>query len=444
MSGYRSLHREQALGVGGGDGGGGAVWDVEASPLLVSSSSSSSVAAAAASSSRGRTDTHSSCWRIWAACSDGSVRSCVVQEKSLEGDGDSRQSDDELDASALNLHCTHVLTTRATTGGGGTSTGSVSGSVALGCTRVSLARNYVGDDNSAGDLIVLSMDLAGRVGVWSFGEAFDENLAPEKLGSTISDKGNEPPADQPRRIKPKIEFAVEDATGTTAAVCPPRVSGVGDVRVAVGRLDGTVAEVATGLITPTSKKDSFPPGTVLGVWGSRGSAVPLSLCWHPKMSTGCRTLAVGRQDGVVDVLTESRKKQHRIQSRHRTPVRAVAYTDDGHLLVTGSDEGLLCVWDVSRSSNSDSSSSSPPALVHHVLHAHRSWILRVSVLDDSRRFVTTGADKRLHVWNVEQMNQQAATHTFQTDQPAWSITRGPASRLVTGSDSGWLQVFSLE
>jgi len=83
-------------------------------------------------------------------------------------------------------------------------------------------------------------------------------------------------------------------------------------------------------------------------------------------------------------------------------------------------------------------------LVHHVLHAHRSWILRVSVLDDSRRFVTTGADKRLHVWNVEQMNQQAATHTFQTDQPAWSITRGPASRLVTGSDSGWLQVFSLE
>lgn len=190
------------------------------------------------------------------------------------------------------------------------------------------------------------------------------------------------------------------------------------------------------------KKEPSPPGAVLDVWGSRGSAIGLSLSWHPTANNN-KMLAVGRQNGVVDLLTETRKNQHRLSQRHRHPVRAISFTDDGHLLVSGDDAGLLCVWDISRCS-----AQMPPALVHHVLNAHtHGWILGMTTLPDSRRFITTGTDRKISVWNVEQITQNQATHTFHTDHDVTTIARGCGShpkRFVTGSDTGWLQMYSLE
>jgi WD40 repeat protein len=399
MSGYRSLHREQILET--------AVWSVATSPLLSTAttgsageSSTKSVAAATAGSS-------STPWRIWTASADGLVRGYIVTESSIE------TKQNMLDASALRLDCTHALL----------GTGQdypVATQAVLGCTVVSLTRNYVGDDRQAGDLVVISLELGGKVRVWSFTEDMDD-----KGGGPAAAEGNF------KQVRALFEFEVANATGTTLQVCPPALSGVGDVAVAVGCLDGTISIVATGLATPGAKKDPTPAGTVLDTWGSRGSAVPLSLCWHPVTS---HTLAVGRQDGVVDILTATKKNQHRL-TQHSTPVRGLAFTDDGNLLMAGSDEQLMCIWDVSRKT---------PTLVHHVLQAHKSWFLDISPLTDSRRFVTVGADRTLHVWNVGQLYQPL--HTFQVDQSVYSVQRGPAGlpRLVTGSDTGWLQVFSLE
>jgi WD40 repeat protein len=340
------------------------------------------------------------------------VRGYIVTESSIE----SKQ--DVLDASALRIDCTHALL-----GVGqeypdpGQDTDKAQAAV-LGCTVVSLTRNYVGDDRQAGDLVVVSLELGGKVRVWSFTEDTD-------------DKGGATTGGSCKQVRALFEFDVAQATGTTLQVCPPALSGVGDVAVAVGCLDGTIAIVATGLATPGAKKDPTPAGTLLDTWGSRGSAVPLSLCWHPVTS---HTLAVGRQDGVVDILTATKKNQHRL-TQHSTPVRGLGFSDDGNLLMAGSDEQLMCLWDVSRKT---------PTLVHHVLQAHKSWFLDILPLPDSRRFVTVGADRTLHVWNVGQLYQPL--HTFQVDQSVYSVQRGPAGlpRLVTGSDTGWLQVFSLE
>jgi WD40 repeat protein len=405
MSGYRSLHREQILET--------PVWSVATSPQL-STATESAVA--------GTTTGSSTPWRIWTASADGLVRGYIVTESSIE----SKQ--DVLDASALRIDCTHALlgagqeySVPVKDADADTDKAPQAQAAVLGCTVVSLTRNYVGDDRQAGDLIVTSLELGGKVRVWSFTEDTDD-----KGGGLAAATGG-----TCKQVRALFEFDVAGATGTTLVVCPPALSGVGDVAVAVGCLDGTIAIVATGLATPGAKKDSTPAGTLLDTWGSRGSAVPLSLTWHPVTS---HTLAVGRQDGVVDILTATKKNQHRL-TQHSTPVRGLGFSDDGNLLMAGSDEQLMCIWDVNRKT---------PTLVHHVLQAHKSWFLDIVSLPDSRRFVTVGADRTLHVWNVGQMYQPL--HTFQVDQSVYSVQRGPAGlpRLVTGSDTGWLQVFSLE
>jgi WD40 repeat protein len=393
MSGYSSLHREQVI---IDETSVVAIWKLATCSLLSSKSNQQPSPSQSAAAS----------WRVLAACSDGVVRVFRVHELSLQ------DKSDALNAAALDMHCTRVLSHD--------NNRKQHQHQHLGYSYVSVARNHVGDNanDTMGDLIVVALELSGILRVWTLSETMDD--------------GDDCNKDEVRT--PTHEFSVPNATGTTALICPPRLSGVGSVTVAVGCLDGTVSMVTTGLATPNAngKHDPSQAGTVLDTWGSRGSAIPLSMHWHPIKP---HVLAVGRQDGMIDILTASKRDQHRI-ARHKTPVRALAFTDDGHLLIAGSDSGMLTVFDMERST---------PTLVHHVMAAHASWILDIVTLDDSRRFVTCGADQKLHVWNVSQLHQPM--HTFQTDQAVVSIARGPkgrSNRLVTASDSGHVQVYSLE
>ena len=183
-------------------------------------------------------------------------------------------------------------------------------------------------------------------------------------------------------------------------------------------------------------------------WASPGSATPLRLAWHPTQS---ETLAVGRNDGLVDVVSCHKQYQHRLltltTTNHHCPCRAVAYTADGQWLIAGNDAGRVCVWDVNRRRGAS------PVLVHHVTQAHTSWILDLIPCPDHRRLITVGAERKLHVWNIGQMTQNQPLHTFQLEDGStvWTAsllaaTTGAATqpRLVTGSDTGWLQIFSLE
>lgn len=372
MSGYRSLHRETV--------GSYPIWNTATSPVL------------------GKSKAQAPKWRIFTACGDGLVRAYLVQEKSLE------TQKDVLDASACTCRATHVLLGKGQ---------EAHQTTALGCTQVEVARNYVGDDDMAGDLLVVSMDLAGKVRIWQLPEDMDKN-PPLSESTEVS------------LLSAVSEFTVENATGTCMKIVPPLVSGLGDVYLAVACLDGTVACVATGIATPKATKDPTEAGTVVETWSKPG-AIAMSLAWHPTK----KHLAIGRQDGLVEIVGE---KPHRLVGCHETPVRALSFTPDGHLLVSASDEGMLAVWDTSRAI---------PALVHHVVQAHDSWILSLTMLSDSRRFVTGSADAKLNVWSVGQMDQ--ALHTFSCGGAVWSSANlQEPPRLVAGSDSGDLHIYSLE
>lgn len=368
-------------------------------------------------------------WRIWLACGDGLVRGYLIQEKTLE------MQNDVLDASACSCVWTHALM------GEGESRRLMMErelvgedkkelpQVAIGCSQVQVARNYVGDDDTAGDLLVISLDMVGTVRIWALEEDMDQEL---NKSEELTMSGTKPAAP-----KATNEFQLKAATGTVLRICPPKVSGVGDVLIALPCLDGTIAIVATGVVTPKASKPPMPPGTIVERW-SKGGAIALSTSWHPVK----KAVAVGRQDGLVEIVGD---RSHRL-IQHETPVRAVEFTPDGALLATASDDGMLCVWDTSRV---------VPVLVHHVVQAHSSWILSLATLSDSRRIVTTGADCRVHVWSAGQMNQ--ALHSFTSDNTAWTIHaqtsrnyqqsiiagRTPP-RLVSGSENGRIQIYSLE
>lgn len=521
MSGYRSLHRqklvssfndnhqqqeEEAVAAAASAEKRVAVWCVQLTPLLYSSDKQKQQQQQEEASSSS-SSSFSSSYRLWTATSDGLVRSFRVQESSATNVTAAATS---LDASALRLTCTHVLygpsqqqqqqqqppnRTQEVSSSSSLSSSS-NNATTLGCTRLSIVRYR-------DSWIILSLDLSGAIRLWRFVNGFDDN----------DDHDENPSHRAPRTIQSLVEFTVPHATGTTAALCPPPdAAGTATtdhetIMVAVGCLDGSIALVSTGLsylgssttsggesTTTTSTSNPHRPGDIVerlgasstGGAGRRpGSTVPLCLCWSPvEHATGKgRLLVVGRQDGVMDVLLVQCRNCHRysqpnsssssclvnlqrLSRHHHSPVRALAFTQDGNLLLVGSDEGLLTVWDTSRAAPVAAESNAAPAsthttlavLVHHVLQAHASWILQATSCMDGHRFITAGADKTLSVWDVRLGLHQPA-HTFQTDAMVWTLHAVTSSttakttnhnnnrmppRMVTGSDTGWVQFFSIE
>jgi len=365
------------------------------------------------------------------------VRGYLVREKTLE------TQKDALDAANCKCVLTHIL---LGTSQESTSTNNDQGGegkvTALGCSQVQVARNYVGEDDAAGDLIVVSSDLSGKIRIWVLPEDTDNELPPQMDASNSGDNedNNSDNKDKkPTAASPEVaqEFCVENATGTCIKIMPPNVSGVGDILLAVPCLDGTIAIVATGLSTPQSKKDPTAAGMVVNCWSKAASSIALSGAWHPLQ----KSLAVGRQDGLVEIFGE---RSHRL-IQHETPVRSVTFTPDGNLLVTSSDDGMICVWDTSRRI---------PVLVQHVVQAHATWVLGLASLFDSRRVVSCGADRQLHVWSAGQMDQ--ALHSFTSDDVVWTIDAlttasktsanfaQTQSRLISGSENGRLHIYTLE
>lgn len=402
MSGYRSIHRENI--------GSFPIWQLVCSPVL----SKNRVNAAA-------------CWRVWCCCGDGAVRGFLVIEKTLE-------QKDTLDAAACNFILTHTLLGSSQQNNSSSNPSEQQQQEnqevsTIGCSQIQVVRNYVGDDDAAGDLIVVTLDLSGKIRIWVLSEEMDDDLLLEIDDvSSCRSSVSFPVIDQ--------EFIIEGATGTCLKILPPNVYGVGDILLAVPCLDGTIALVATGLSTLKSTKYKTEAGVIVERW-SKNATNSIALCgsFHPKK----KSFAVGRQDGLVEIFEKGNERCHRL-IHHETPVRALSFTPDGNLLLTSSDDGMLCMWDTSRPKRV------VPVLVHHVVQSHTTWILDIKPLLDSRRFVSCGMDQQLQVWSAGEMDNRAL-HSFTSDDSVWTIdtiSSSTQTRLVSGSENGGLHIYTLE
>lgn len=416
MSGYRLIHREQLLGEDT------AVWSLVSTPLICRRS--------VATTDKSTATSEALSWRLWAGCSDGLIRTYKVNEVSLA------QKESSLTASALSFgeQPTHILKPSA-----------AKSAVALGCASLSILRNYAGEDDAAGNVVVAGMDLAGIARLWELDENFDQDE-----GETATDKSS-----SAVELLPTVELTLPQATGTSLALAPPR-SIMPDLKcllIAVAFLDGSVSLVSTGIKVPTAVDDGklrLPEaGTVVQSW-SPGAPLACRLVFRPNMPQ----LAVSRQDGTIDLVPisssasteESKQRLHRLSQLATAPSRALSFTTDGSLLVAGNDQGRLMIWDVARPSG-------VPAVVNHQVEATAgsSWLWQLSPLD-GRRFLSLATDRTIRVWQVDQIHHQPL-HSFTSsdDIRLWSIS-GQAlesnhnphpPRMVAGSENGWLQVYSL-
>jgi WD40 repeat protein len=341
-------------------------------------------------------------WTMALSSADGIVRLMQVNETTQSGSGNKK-----IDASALKVTCSHILL-------GINQVFPSPIQKITGYSQTQITRNYVGEDDMSGDIVIVALDFTGMVRVWCFQN--DQLTAAENT-------------DNPSEVCSDHQFSLIDSTGTSMALCPPNLYGHGDMVAAFPCLDGSIAIVALGIATPMAKKPASVAGSIIERWGTGDT--PLSICWHPLELT----FAVGRSDGLVEIIP-LRKKGHCRLTQHSKPVRALQFTPDGSLLVTCCDGGFLAVWDVGGRQKT---------LVHHVVNAHSSWILAVVTLSDSQRFITSGADGVIHVWKLDAMSTPC--HTLHTDHKNWTvaITRNKKpERLVSGSEDGWVHVFSLD
>ena len=390
--------------------------------------------------------------RILTSSADGLIRAYSITDKSNKAD--------VLDAAALSMKLEQVMLTSSDAEYNSNSDSANQESIlGLGCAALSVIRNYVGEDTSAGEEIAAAMQLDGHVAIWKRAE---QSAYPDSDAS----KNDDDAASQTTTvIKPDAELDIKGATGTTMLLIPPQITGYSrhGVVMMVGNLDGSVSFICAGIGIPDSSKCNDTSkcseiGVVLDNIGS-GNSIPLSIAVHPLHHL---TFAVGRKDGTIDIYSAAPagrgnghqvgngngddlygqiRRCHHLTQHAGKPVRALSFTPDGSLLISGCDDGHIYIHDTSSFRQNDSI-----RMVAAIHNAHRGYILSVAVLPDSKRFVTSSADKTVKVWNVGTPNS-GSMHTFDTGHEGmiWDVSSShDGRRCVSCSDDGFVQVYSCE
>lgn len=431
MSGYRTLHRfseaenEQAQGesISRDDAPKCPIFAVSFSPCQQTH----------LSIQRNVTDNSKAPLRLVTSSADGFIRAYRISDKTNKAN--------VLDAAALAMDPQDVLLMTSTSQ---YPVNEPDQKITLGCPALSIIRNYVGEDPSAGEEIVAALRLDGQVAIWKRVEQ-----------STYPDSEEEKQIESINIVKPNVELNIQGATGTTLKLLSPQYTGFSKhgIVMMVGMLDGSVSFHCTGIGIPDSSKCNdtskfSEAGMILDSVGA-GNAIPMSVDIHPHHHL---TFAVGRKDGIVDIYTASSdsnrddvygnfRRWHHLTQHAGAPVRSLAFTPDGSLLISACDEGHIYIHDTSSFRQNDSI-----RLVGAIHNAHKGYILSIDVMPDSKRFVTASADRTIKVWNVATPNN-GPVHTFDTgrDSMVWGVTCSfDGRRCVSSSDDGYLQVYSCD
>ncbi len=102
--------------------------------------------------------------------------------------------------------------------------------------------------------------------------------------------------------------------------------------------------------------------------------------------------------------------------------KTIAMSSDSHWLVTGSQDGIIWLWDLSKS---------VPTSKPKVLIGHKERISTVVMSPDNRWLVTGSYDNTARLWDLQVKDPAAASIVLHGHQ-------GPVSRMTISPDSHWL------
>jgi COMPASS component SWD3 len=74
---------------------------------------------------------------------------------------------------------------------------------------------------------------------------------------------------------------------------------------------------------------------------------------------------------------------------HEGPVRCLAYSPDGRLLASGSDDKTVKIWHLSKGRE------------QHTLYRHKDWVRAVAFASDGKTFACGSWDEVVFLWSVE-------------------------------------------
>ncbi|CAK0745829.1 hypothetical protein CCP3SC5AM1_1300004 [Gammaproteobacteria bacterium] len=141
-----------------------------------------------------------------------------------------------------------------------------------------------------------------------------------------------------------------------------------------------------------------------------------------------RLLIAGSAEGQIKIWDlEQWLELSTLSSQHHA-INAVAITPDGQRFLLAADDGTLELWDLERRE------------VRCTLKGHRDRVNAVVMAQNGRQAISASSDGTLKGWNLE---QQALMYTLKTSGPARAIAMHPDGvHAISGGDHG-IQIWDL-
>jgi WD40 repeat protein len=115
--------------------------------------------------------------------------------------------------------------------------------------------------------------------------------------------------------------------------------------------------------------------------------------------------------------------QHLKIEGHTDPVNSVAFSPDGQLIVSGSYDSTVRVWDVTTGAE------------RHAMHGHQEAVHSVAFSPDGKFIVSGSNDNTVRVWDITTGIERHTMHGH--EDRVWSVASSPDSQFIVSGSSDY-------